>query len=88
MTDALDWIASNEPEHAESFTRLRAAEISDPYNPDAVVEDWTEPSELPLRGAWSSASSAYGTDPVREQLTTTKQIAIFDAAADVREGSS
>lgn len=86
MSTVLDWISSSEPEHLEPFTRLRAQQVPDPYNPERTVEDWAEPVELPLRGSWDSAGSSYGSDPVREQLTTSKRIAIFTPSADVREG--
>lgn len=86
MSTALDWIGSDEPEHLETFTRLRAQQIPDPYNPDSTVPDWSTPDELPLRGSWDSTGSSFGADPVRVQLTTAKRIAIFTPNADVREG--
>lgn len=86
MSSALDWIDSSEPEHLEPFVRLRARETPDAYNPDRTVEDWGDPVELPLRGSWDSGGSSFGSDPVREQLTTSKRIAIFTPGADVREG--
>jgi hypothetical protein len=39
-----------------------------------------------MRGSWDSSGSRYGSDGVREQLVTAKRIAIWDVAADVREG--
>lgn len=86
VSTALDWISSPEPEHLEAFTRLRAQQIPDPYNPARTVEDWTSPAELALRGSWDSTGSSFGSDPVRTPLTTSKRIAIFTPAADVREG--
>lgn len=87
--DALDWIGGggDRPEHLEEFVRLRAQQRADDYNPDALIDDWSlPPLELPILGAWASASSAYSNDAVREQLLTSKQIAVFDPNVDVREG--
>lgn len=86
MSTALDWIGSTEPEHLETFVRLRADVTPDPYNPDRTVEDWSDPDELPLRGSWDSTGSSFGSDPVRVQLTTSKRIAIFTPGADVLAG--
>lgn len=87
MSTALDWIGSSEPEHLEAFMRLRAQQTPDSYNADREVDDWgKEPEELPLRGSWDSGGSSFGSDPVREQLSTSKRIAIFTPDADVREG--
>ena len=86
MSNVLDWISTSEPDHLESFTRLRARRIPDPYNPDRTVEDWTTPDELPLRGSWDSTGSSFGSDPVRMHLSTSKRIAIFTPHADVNAG--
>lgn len=86
MTTALDWIGDNTPAHVEPFTRQRAVQIPDRYNPDATVDDWTDPSEILLRGSWDSTGSSVGSDPVREQTTTSKRLVIFDPDADVRNG--
>ncbi|WP_194385363.1 hypothetical protein [Microbacterium luteum] len=87
MSSALDWIADDRPQHLEPFTRLRAQRKPDRYNPERTVEDWSQPPvELSLSGAWSSGGSTAGTDAVREQRTTTKQIVIFDPEADVVAG--
>lgn len=87
MSTALEWIDSSEPEHLEPFTRLRAQQIPDPYNPERTVDDWSQaPDELPLHGSWDSGGSSFGSDPVRLQLRTSKRIAIFTPEADVREG--
>jgi hypothetical protein len=83
----LDWIDDNDPQHLESFTRLRAQLVPDPYNTDALVEDWKLPTvDIELRGAWSSTGSSVGADPVREHTSTSKQLVIFDPDADVRNG--
>ena len=86
MTTALDWIGDNTPAHLESFTRLRAVQVPDRYDPDATVDDWTNPSELPLHGSWDSTGSVVGADAVREQTTTSKRLVIFDPDADVLNG--
>lgn len=86
MSTALDWIGGHEPDHLEQFTRLRAYRESDPYNPDSTVENWARVDEITVRGAWASSSSSLGFDAVRSQLTTSKQITIFDPAADVLVG--
>lgn len=86
MSNVLNWIASSEPDHLESFLRLRARTKPDPYNPTRTVEDWAVPIELPLRGSWDSGGSSYGSDPVRDQLSTAKRIAVFTPSSDVREG--
>lgn len=87
VSTVLDWIGSSEPEHLEAFTRLRAQQVPDSYNPERTVDDWSQaPDELPLRGSWDSGGSSFGSDPVRLQLTTSKRIAIFTPSADVREG--
>lgn len=87
MTTALDWIEDRGPEHLETFTRLRAQTIVDPYNSEELVDDWSqEPDELPLKGVWASRSSTYRSDATREQLATAKTITVFDSDADIREG--
>lgn len=87
MSTALDWIDSTGPEHLETFTRLRAQQKPDRYNPDSTVDDWSqEPDELPLSGAWSSGGSSTSADEVREHTSTTKQLVIFDPDADARMG--
>lgn len=86
MSNALDWISGTGPQHLERFVRLRAKQKPDRYNPDSLVDDWSQaPDELELFGSWSSTSSTVGADAVREQQTTTKQLVIFDPDADVRE---
>lgn len=86
MSTALDWIDDDHPRHLDTFDRLRAGQKPDRYNPDANVDDWSVPSRVELRGAWSSTGSSIGADAVREQTSTTKQLVIFDPDADVREG--
>jgi hypothetical protein len=87
MSSVLDWLSGAQPDHLEDFTRLRAVRVPSPYNPDALVADWDKPAdELLMRGSWDSSGSSYGADEVREQLVTSKRIAIWDSAADVREG--
>ncbi len=86
MSTVLDWINDDRPQHLEQFTRQRAGQKTDPYNPDATVDDWGNPSSLTLLGSWDSTGSSYAADPVREQLTTGKRIVVWDPDADVREG--
>lgn len=88
MSTVLNWISGgSEPEHLETFVRLRAQQVPDAYNPDVMVDDWSlPPIELPLEGSWASGSSSFGADPVRVQLTTSKVLVIFDPSADVHEG--
>lgn len=87
MTSVLDWIGDDDPEHLEDFTRLRAQQIPDRYNPEEMVDDWSAPpAELALRGAWVAAASRITPDATREQLITTKRITIFTPDADVRAG--
>ncbi|MFF7683165.1 hypothetical protein ACFZA2_10420 [Microbacterium sp. NPDC007973] len=86
MSTVLDWIADDGPQHLEPFTRQRAQQIPDPYNPDATVDDWTTPDEAAFSGSWDSTGSSYGADVVREQLTTGKRLVVFDPDADIREG--
>jgi hypothetical protein len=89
--DALGFIGSGGGfgfEHGETFQRLRAGEVVDPYNPDEPTrEDWSNPSVLILPNAYlASQASSVGGDAVREPLTTTDQLIIPDPLADVVVG--
>ena len=81
-----DWISGGEPEHTETFVRVRAGRTPDPYNPDRTVEDWGNPDEAEFAGAWSSSGSSFGADAVREPLSTSKVITVFDPEADIVAG--
>lgn len=72
--------------HLDGFTRQRAARISDPYNPDAEVYDWTNPDELALEGYFEPNSSTEQLDPVRNQVVTVYLLVLWDPDADVRRG--
>ena len=74
-------------EHGQTFERLRAGEIIDPYSGKVVGEDWGNPSILALSGAYlASQASTLGRDAVREPLTTTDQLILTDPLADVKVG--
>lgn len=73
-------------EHTSEFVRQRARLILDPYDPESVVEDWDNPEELTVSGYFSSQSSTERADPVREQVSTLKQLVLDDPDADVDRG--
>lgn len=70
----------------DAFTRQRPTRIPDPYNPDAQIDDWTNPAELPLEGYFEANSSTEILDPVRKRAETVYLLVIFDPHADVRRG--
>ncbi|AZS46672.1 hypothetical protein [Microbacterium oxydans] len=70
----------------DSFIRQRAERITDPYNPDAEVDDWEEPYELPLEGYFETQSSSEQIDAGREQVITLRTLVLADPDADVRRG--
>ena len=74
--------------YLESFTRLRASRVPDPYDPDATVDDWAAPIELALAGYFEAGSSTEQIDPVRAQVITISTLVIADPDADVRRGDA
>ena len=70
----------------QDFVRLRAGTKPDPYDPDSVVEDWTNPTPLAVRGYLSSQSTLEQPDEVRSELQRTDQLIIPDASVDIRRG--
>lgn len=74
-------------EHTTTFIRRRAVQIPDPYNPESMVEDWSQdPSEINVSGYFSSQSSTEQSDPVREHASTLKQLIFDDPDVDVKRG--
>lgn len=74
-------------EHTTTFTRQRAVQITDPYNSESTIDDWTQaPSEVEVSGYFSSQSSSEQTDAVREHAATLKQLIFDDPDVDVRRG--
>lgn len=88
MSTALDWIGGGTGfEHGEQFVRLRAGVVTDPYSGDPIGEDWKNPDEEPIDGAYFSSQSSTDSDgEVRRQTATGKQLIIPDPDADVRRG--
>lgn len=72
--------------YLQQFDRQRARRVPDPYDPDATVEDWTDPIVLPLAGYFDASSSTEQTDPVRDLVLTTRTLVVPDPDADVRRG--
>lgn len=70
----------------DSFIRQRAERITDPYNPDASVDDWGSPDEEPLEGYFELQSSTEQVDAGREQAITIRTLVLNDPDADVRRG--
>lgn len=70
----------------DPFTRQRARRVEDPYNPEASVDDWANPEEIPLEGYFELDSSTEQIDPVRRQAITLRTLFIEDPDADVRRG--
>ena len=74
-------------DYGETFTRLRAAAVLDPYSGEPVGEDWGNPEEEPIAGAYfSSQASSDGDGEVRRQTETGQVLVIPDPDADVRRG--
>jgi hypothetical protein len=69
-----------------TFTRQRASQKVDPYNPDEVTSDWGNPDEVEVSGYWASQSSLEQSDAVRSQIVTTKQLVLDDPDADIQLG--
>lgn len=88
MSTALDWIGGGgEFEFGETFVRLRAGTITDPYSGEPIGEDWAHPDEEPLDGAYFSSQGSTDSDgEVRRQTATGKQLIIPDPDADVQRG--
>lgn len=72
--------------YLDTFTRQRARRVSAPDNPDAMVNDWTTPDEVPLAGYFELDSSTEQIDPVRGQVITLRTLVVPDPDADVRRG--
>jgi hypothetical protein len=72
--------------HVSTFTRRRAGQKTNPYDPDETVEDWDNAEELGFEGYWASQSSLEQSDAVRAQIVTTKQIVITEPDFDIRAG--
>lgn len=70
----------------QTFTRQRATQIADPYNPDATVKDWSNPAEISVDGFLSSTSSLEQGSEVRAEVVSDAQLVITDPAADVKRG--
>lgn len=72
--------------YLDGFIRQRPTRVTDAYNPDAAVDDWTTPAELPLEGYFEPNSSTDVQDPVRRQTLTVYTLVIADPHADVKRG--
>lgn len=68
----------------QTFTCKRAGLKPDPYNPDRMVEDWTNPQIGTVEGYIASGASALQGDPVRERVQSDAQLVIDDPGADVK----
>jgi hypothetical protein len=71
---------------ATTFTRLRAQQIQDPYNPSDISENWDNPKTLTIHGALASSSSRRSPDALREQTTSNAYLTVNDPDADVKLG--
>jgi hypothetical protein len=71
---------------ASSFTRRRAGQKTNPYDPEETIEDWDNPDELTFEAYWASQSSLEQSDAVRAQIVTTKQIVIANPDFDIAAG--
>jgi hypothetical protein len=69
----------------DPFTRVRAAQVPDPYNPSSPGEDWTAASRVDLAGWFDSTVSTDQVDPVRSETLTTTQL-FLPTSADVQRG--
>lgn len=66
--------------------RLRAKPILDPYSGKQVSEDWSDPDELPIEGAFiAQTSTSLLAAATREQAAESKSL-FCDGAVDVRKG--
>lgn len=73
--------------HLEPFTRQRARRVPDPYNPDAEVFDWSNPTEATVHGYLEAGTSSEQSDPVRSHLVGYATLVLPDQPdADVRRG--
>lgn len=72
--------------HLDEFLRQRPGRVPDPYNPDAQVDDWTDPAELTLEGYFEPNSSTEQLDPVSNRVITVDLLVIWDPRADVKRG--
>lgn len=88
MSTASDFLGSSDFDMTSltSLTRRRAKKKIDPYNPDRVVDDWSDPELLSFGGFVSSQISTEQTDAVRSQLITTVQIVVPNPAVDIAKG--
>ena len=86
MTSALDLITGAGMTGAQSFIRLRARTITDPYNPEQTSRDWTDPDTLAIRGALASGSSTRAPDGLREQTSSVAYLTVPDPTVDVTAG--
>ena len=74
-------------DYGEEFVRQRAGKILDPYSDEEIGEDWGNPDEETLDGAYFSSQSSTDSDgEARRQTSTGKQLIIPDPDADVRRG--
>lgn len=70
--------------HLDKFTRLRPKRTPDPNNPDAQLDDWTDPERIPLEGYFEQDSSSEQVDPARVQAITTRTLFVPDPDTDIR----
>lgn len=70
----------------DPFTRLRPHRVPDPYNPDALLDDWDNADEIDLEGYFEPNSSTEQLDPVRNKVVTVYLLVLWDPDADVRRG--
>lgn len=74
-------------DYGQEVVRERATPVLDPYSGKQIGEDWSNPDTLTLDDASvSSSTSSASTDPVREQVITSKSLYLDDPDADVQKG--
>lgn len=72
--------------HGRSVWRLRARPIMDPYSEEVTGEDWSDPDELEIRGAFIAQSSTSAvSSATRSQALEAKSL-FCDGDIDVRKG--
>lgn len=69
-----------------SLIRLRAGTKPDPYNPDASIDDWSNPDILPFNGFIASSSSTEQPDGAREEAVSTAVLTVEGRDVDIRRG--
>jgi hypothetical protein len=72
--------------HGRDVIRQRAKAITDPYADEQTGEDWSEPDEAPIEGAFvAQTSTSLLKTATREQAAEAKSL-FCEGSVDIRKG--